>query len=112
MFSRRHEQELAEIKAMTHDLGLRFDHLMEQLEAVKETQDQLAVRVKGDQPEAKEAPERRKGNRNRGQAAGAKQSKRERAARRGAEQAADSGGGRKPRKRRERQSKESVPDEE
>jgi hypothetical protein len=42
MFTRRHEQELAEIKALTYELGPRFQEVLEQLERIRENQDQLA----------------------------------------------------------------------
>jgi hypothetical protein len=44
MFTKRHEQELAEIKALTYQLGERFQDVLEELEGIKEAQDQLAAR--------------------------------------------------------------------
>jgi hypothetical protein len=44
MFSRRHEQELLEIKALTADLGERFQEILERLERIRETQDELAAK--------------------------------------------------------------------
>src|SRR6266540_1951689 len=41
MFTRHHEQELAEIKALTYELGQRFQEVLEQLEDVKKALDQL-----------------------------------------------------------------------
>jgi hypothetical protein len=43
MFTRRHEQELAEIKALTHELGQRFQEILEQLERIRENQERLSA---------------------------------------------------------------------
>jgi hypothetical protein len=43
MFTKRHEQELAEIKALTHELGKRFEEVVEQLGRIQAAQDQLAA---------------------------------------------------------------------
>jgi hypothetical protein len=43
MFTKRHEQELAEIKALTHELGKRFEEIVEQLGRIQAAQDQLAA---------------------------------------------------------------------
>jgi hypothetical protein len=43
MFTRRHERELAEIKALTFELGQRFEEVLEQLEDIKEGQERLAT---------------------------------------------------------------------
>jgi hypothetical protein len=43
MFTKRHEQELAEIKATTQQLTERFEEILEQLERIKQNQDQLAA---------------------------------------------------------------------
>lgn len=43
MFTKRHEQDLAEIKALTHELGQRFQEVLEELEQIKDAQAQLAV---------------------------------------------------------------------
>ena len=43
MFTKRHEQELAEIKATTHQLVGRFEEILEQLERIKQNQDKLAA---------------------------------------------------------------------
>jgi hypothetical protein len=42
VFTRRHEQEIAEIKELTHELGARLEEILKQLERIKEAQDQLA----------------------------------------------------------------------
>jgi hypothetical protein len=47
MFTKRHEQELAEIKALTHEIGQRFEKVLKELESIKRAQDRLAA---GDQP--------------------------------------------------------------
>jgi hypothetical protein len=52
MFTKRHEQELAEIKTLITDVGQRFQQVLEQLERIQETQDQLAA----DQPTATGEP--------------------------------------------------------
>lgn len=41
MFTKRHEQELAEIKATTHRLVERFEEILEQLQRIKQNQDEL-----------------------------------------------------------------------
>jgi hypothetical protein len=46
MFTKRHEQELAEIKSLIVEVGQSFQQVLERLERIQETQDQLA----GDQP--------------------------------------------------------------
>ncbi len=43
MFTKGHEQELAEIKATTHQLVGRFEEILEQLERIKQNQDKLAA---------------------------------------------------------------------
>jgi hypothetical protein len=43
MFTKRHEQELAEIKAMVHQLEQRFEAILEQLDGIKQNQDQLTA---------------------------------------------------------------------
>jgi phage shock protein A len=43
MFTKRHEQELAEIKATTHELVQRFEEIVQQLERIKQNQDELAA---------------------------------------------------------------------
>lgn len=43
MFTKRHEQELSEIKTLTHDLNRRFQEIVEQLARIQEAQDQLAA---------------------------------------------------------------------
>jgi DNA anti-recombination protein RmuC len=43
MFTKRHEQELAEIKALAYELSQRFEQVVEQLGRIQEAQDQLAV---------------------------------------------------------------------
>lgn len=56
MFTKRHENELAEIKALTSELGQRFDEVLEQLEDIKKVQGQLVRRDQGGQtrdPDAK-----------------------------------------------------------
>jgi TolA-binding protein len=52
MFTKRHENELAEIKALTHELSHRFQEILAQLERIEETQDQL---LRDDQPKGKKA---------------------------------------------------------
>lgn len=44
MFTKRHEQELAEIKALTSEISTRFEDVLKELENIKKTQDQLAAR--------------------------------------------------------------------
>ena len=44
MFTKRHEQELAEIKTLTLELGQRFQEVLKELESIKKAQDQLAAR--------------------------------------------------------------------
>jgi DNA-binding transcriptional MerR regulator len=59
MFSQRHEQELAEIKSMTQELGIRLQEVVDQLERVKEAQQlEAAQRSSGpaDGPELDQAP--------------------------------------------------------
>jgi hypothetical protein len=41
MFTKRHEQELAEIKALTYEIGQRFEEVLKELEGIKRAQDQL-----------------------------------------------------------------------
>jgi hypothetical protein len=43
MFTKRHEQELAEIKATTNRLAQRFEEIVEQVERVKRNQEELAA---------------------------------------------------------------------
>jgi hypothetical protein len=43
MFTKRHEQELSEIKALIRDLGERFQQVVEQLARIQDAQDQLAA---------------------------------------------------------------------
>jgi hypothetical protein len=43
MFTKRHEQELSEIKAATRELGERFQQVVEQLARIQEAQEQLAA---------------------------------------------------------------------
>jgi hypothetical protein len=43
MFTKRHEQELAEIKATMHQLEERFEAILGQLERIRENQDELAA---------------------------------------------------------------------
>jgi hypothetical protein len=43
MFTKRHEQELSEIKALTRELGERFQQVVEQLARIQEAQEQLAA---------------------------------------------------------------------
>lgn len=43
MFTKRHEQELIEIKALTYELDQRFQEILEELEHIKEAQAQLAA---------------------------------------------------------------------
>jgi DNA anti-recombination protein RmuC len=52
MFTKRHEQELAEIKALIVEVGQSFQQVVERLERIQETQDQLAA----DQPAAAGKP--------------------------------------------------------
>ena len=39
MFTKRHEEQLAEIKALTYELGQRFDEILEELERIKKAQE-------------------------------------------------------------------------
>ena len=41
MFTKRHEQEIAEIKGLTYELGARLEEIVEQLERIREVQEQL-----------------------------------------------------------------------
>jgi hypothetical protein len=43
MFTKQHEHELAEIKATTQQLTERFEEILQQLERIKQNQDQLAA---------------------------------------------------------------------
>jgi hypothetical protein len=43
MFTKRHEQELFEIKALTYELGQRVQEVVEQLGRIQEAQDHLAA---------------------------------------------------------------------
>jgi hypothetical protein len=43
MFTERHEQELAEIKALTHQLRDSFEEIVEQLGRIQAAQDRLAA---------------------------------------------------------------------
>ena len=43
MFTKRHEEELAEIKATTQQLAERFEEIVEQLGRIKQNQDELAA---------------------------------------------------------------------
>lgn len=59
MFTKRHEQELVEIKSLTYELGERFREVQEQLERIKQNQDQLAAQAQQparDQPPAQGQP--------------------------------------------------------
>ena len=47
MFTKRNEQELGEIKATTRELERRFQEILEQLERIKENQEQLAAKDQG-----------------------------------------------------------------
>jgi hypothetical protein len=44
MFTKRHEQELAEIKALTYEVGQRCAEILEELERIKQAQTRLAAR--------------------------------------------------------------------
>ena len=41
VFTKRHEQEIAEIKGLTYELGARLEEIVEQLERIREVQEQL-----------------------------------------------------------------------
>src|SRR5262245_36958770 len=41
MFTKRHEEQLAEIQALTNELGRRFDQILGELERIKEAQEEL-----------------------------------------------------------------------
>jgi hypothetical protein len=69
MFTKRHEQELAEIKATTQQLTERFEEILEQLERIKQNQDQLAATT---QPSGGQKPKAERG-RTRASEAGATQ---------------------------------------
>jgi hypothetical protein len=69
MFTKRHEQELSEIKALTHDLNRRFQEIVEQLGRIQEAQDQLAA---GRSPAAPSTPPPHPAGVLDGEAAGAK----------------------------------------
>ena len=61
MFTKRHEQELAEIKATTHELVQRFEEIVQQLERIKQNQDELAAAAR--QGRSGRAGKRRTGGR-------------------------------------------------
>ncbi len=43
MFTKRHEEQLAEIKALTYELRERFDDVLEELERIKKAQEELVT---------------------------------------------------------------------
>jgi hypothetical protein len=43
MFTKRHEQELSEIKALTYELGKQFEEIVEQLGRIQVAQERLAA---------------------------------------------------------------------
>jgi len=45
MFTKRHEQELSEIKALTYELRVRFEEIVRELGRIQEAQDQLAAQA-------------------------------------------------------------------
>lgn len=131
MFSRRHEQELLEIKALTADLGERFQEILERLERIRETQDQLATQdspaadngagsaatdAEPDEAAADEAAPRRKGDRKikrarqEGGVPKARERKRER--KRAAAKSAEGTEGRPRKKRKAVPAEGAGPDEE
>jgi hypothetical protein len=100
MFTKRHEQELAEIRALTYELGQRCNEILKELERIKDAQARLAARDRRVTPSdggrggrgqakpvdgAKRGPKGKAAKKPRGlqpaaQAAGAKQAKRRAAA--------------------------------
>ena len=44
MFNKRHEHELAEIRALTHELTGRFQEILDRLKGIEEAQRSLAAR--------------------------------------------------------------------
>jgi hypothetical protein len=56
MFTKRHEQELAEIKSLIIEVGQSFQQLLERLERIQETQDQLAADQPSPSDESKAGP--------------------------------------------------------
>jgi hypothetical protein len=46
MFNKRHEEQLAEIKTLTYELGQRFDEIVEELERIKTAQEELVTATK------------------------------------------------------------------
>ena len=59
MFTKQHEQELSEIKALTRELGERFEQVVEQLARIQEAQDQLAAQSQAATVTGTEAGKRR-----------------------------------------------------
>ena len=58
MFTKQHEQELSEIKALTRELGERFEQVVEQLARIQEAQDQLAAQSQPATADGNAAPAR------------------------------------------------------
>jgi hypothetical protein len=103
MFTKRHEQELAEIKATTQQLSERFEGILEQLERIKQNQDQLAAATQSPGGEKRKAGRGRPGATEASgtQASSTEAADRGRSAkRRGKGRKAGSGGGRKRRRSR------------
>ena len=112
MFTKRHEQELAEIKATTQQLSKSFEEILEQLERIKQNQDQLAAAThppKGQKRKA-ERDTAQATEADAGQASSTQATGEGRAGRRQAGRKARAGGGRK--RRRSRPGEDSVSTEE
>jgi hypothetical protein len=71
MFTKRHEQELAEIKALTQELGQRVQQILEQLEEGKGGQDELPKQDGRGAQEAGAARANKRARKDRGQATAA-----------------------------------------
>jgi hypothetical protein len=55
MFTKTHERELAEIKAMTYELGKRFQDVLDELKAIERKQDEIAAMPRAGDPSGAEA---------------------------------------------------------
>jgi hypothetical protein len=98
MFTKRHEQELAEIKATTQQLTERFEEILAQLERIKQNQDQLAAATQSSGGQKRKA-ERGRARADATQASSTEATGAGRAGRAG-ERKARAGGGRKRRRSR------------
>jgi hypothetical protein len=55
MFNRRHEKELAEIKAVMYEVGRTVEEVQRRLERIKGVQDRLAARYQVTEPDRPKA---------------------------------------------------------